>query len=174
MHPIKVIISLIAVFILSSPCAVHAFWGSDSDRQSGLNLETGYDANTVTTITGRVISVQIGDDRRSAQFEIESGGKRAVVVLGPHRYWVEKGIAVKTGDDITVRGSKAQGKDGVVYILAQKIIDTSLNETVSLRDESGRPAWGGGMGGGSGQMNNRATTPRQQSPGRMGGGRIGR
>lgn len=143
--------------------------------QSGLNLETGYDANTVTTMTGHIVSVQAGDERRNAQLELESSGIFAIVVLGPHRYWAEHGIALKAGDNITVRGSKAQGTDGVVYILAQKITDTSQSAAVTLRNESGRPAWaGGGMGSGSGRMNGHPSRMRQQAPGRMGGGRMGR
>ncbi len=174
MYSTKFTIYLIAVLLMSSPVVAHAFQGGDGDRQSGLNLETGYDANTVTTMAGRIMSVQIGDDHRNAQLELENNGVHAVVVLGPQRYWAEHGIALKAGDDITVRGSKAQGKDGVVYVLAQKITDTSINASVSLRNESGRPAWAGsGMGNGSGRMNNRPAQMRQ-SPGRMGGGRMGR
>lgn len=175
MKPIKIILFLFAVFSLSTPVAAVAFWGNDGDKQSGLNLETGYDANTVTSMTGRVVSMQAGDDRRNAQLELESSGTRAVVVLAPHSYWAENGIALKAGDDVSVRGSKAQGKDGVVYVLAQKITDTSKKVSVSLRNESGRPVWAvGGMDSGKGRMNNRPAQMRQQSPGRMGGGRMGR
>ena len=175
MKTIKNSIFLLAALLLISPVGADAFWGSDGDKQSGLNLETGYDANTVTTMTGRIVSLQAGDDRRNAQLELDSNGARAVVVLGPQRYWAEHGIALKTGDEVSVRGSKAQGTDGVVYILAQKITDTSRNAAVSLRNESGRPAWaGGGMGNGTGKMNNQPAQMRQHSPGRMGGGRMGR
>jgi hypothetical protein len=171
MRTTKIVLYLTAAIIISSPLAAHAFWGNDGDRQSGLNLESGYDANTVTTITGRIVSVQIGEDRRNSQVELENNGTRSIVVLGPQRYWAENGIALKAGDTVTVRGSKAQGKDGIVYVLAQKITDTSQNSSVSLRNESGRPAWaGGGMGNGHGKMNNRPA----QTPDRMGNGRMGR
>ncbi len=171
MRPTKIIMYLIAAFFMSLPITAHAFWGDDSDRHSGLNLETGYDANTVTTISGRIISVQVGVDHRNSQFELDSNGSRAIVVLGPQRYWAENGIALKAGDSVTVTGSKAQGKDGNVYILAQKVTDTTLNTSVSLRNESGRPAWaGGGTGSGQGRMNNRPA----QTPGRAGSGRMGR
>jgi hypothetical protein len=173
MHPIKITLNLLAVLMLSSPVAAHAFWGIGDDEKSGLNLETGYDANTVTTVTGRIAVVQTGDEHGNARLEMESGDARIVVILGPQRYWVEHGIALTKGDTITVRGSKAQGSDGVVYILAQKIIDTSHNTDISLRNESGRPAWAGG-GTGSGRMGTRPAQMRQQSPGRTGGGRMGR
>jgi hypothetical protein len=171
-----IISSILLLSLMAAPITAQAFRGSDADKQSGLNLETGYDANTVTTISGRVVLLQTGDDHRNAQLELESSGTRSVVVLGPQRYWMENGIAVKVGDNVTVRGSKAQGKDGVVYVLAQKISDTSQNRSVSLRNESGRPAWsGGGMGDGVGRMNNRPSQMRSQTPGRMmGGGRMGR
>lgn len=175
MKTIKISLFMLAALLLISPAGADAFWGSGGDNQSGLNLETGYDANTVTTMTGRIVSLQGGDDRRNAQLELDSNGARAVVVLGPKSYWAEHGIALKAGDKVSVRGSKAQGTDGVVYILAQKITDTSQNSAVSLRNESGRPAWaGGGMGNGAGKMMNRPAQMRQQSPGRMGGGRMGR
>lgn len=166
-----IITYLVAALFMTFPVTVHAFWGNDGKSQSGLNLENGYDVNTVTTLVGRVVTVQAGDERHNAQLDMESSGVRVVVVLGPQRYWAEKGITLKVGDDITIRGSKAQGTDGVVYILAQKITDTTQNTTVSLRNESGRPVWAGsGMGSGNGPMNNR----QGQMPGRMGGGRMGR
>ncbi len=175
MKPTKAIVYLFVALLASYPAVAHAFWWSGDDKQSGLNLETGYDINTVTTINGRIISVQAGDDHRNAQLELEINGSRVVVVLGPQRYWTENGITVKTGDYVTVRGSKAQGTNGVVYILAQKITDTTQETEVSLRNESGRPAWaGGGMRNGAGQMNTRTSPMRQQSPGRIGGGRMGR
>jgi hypothetical protein len=171
MQQIIKIVTLLAVSFLTFPVAAQAFWESDSVKQSGLNLETGYDTNTVTTMAGRIVSLQLGDDRRTAHLEMESNGTRSVVVLGPQRYWAEKGTPLKAGDSITVRGSKAQGKDGIVYILAQKINDTTQNTSVSLRNESGRPVWSGsGMGNGQGRMNNRPA----QMPGRMGSGRMGR
>lgn len=161
---------IVLALFLSLPVTSHAFWGSSGDRQSGLNLETGYDANTVTTMNGTVVSLQGGDDRRNAQFELESNGVRVVVLLGPQGYWAENGIPLKAGDNVSVRGSKAQGKGGIVYLLAQKISDSTQNSTISLRNESGRPAWAGnGAGNGMGRMNRPV-----QSPGRMGGGRMGR
>jgi hypothetical protein len=174
MKTIIVITYLSAVLLVAFPVAAHAFWGSESVSRSGLDLTGGYDTNTVTIMTGRVVAVQVGDDRRNAQLEIDGNGSRTTVILGPSRYWAENGIALKVGDDVTVRGSKAQGQDGVVYIMAQKITDTSQNTSASLRSESGRPAWsGGGMGNGAERMNNRQS-PMRQSPGRMGGGRMGR
>ncbi|OGR01315.1 MAG: hypothetical protein A2511_15565 [Deltaproteobacteria bacterium RIFOXYD12_FULL_50_9] len=175
MKPTINIISMLLAFISFLPAGAQAFWGSDEPGRSGLNLDSGYDANTVTTLTGRIVSVQSGDEHRNVQLELESDGGRVVAVLGPAHYWLENGIALKAGDEVAVRGSKAQGKDGVVYLLVQKLTDTTSNIAVRLRNEAGRPAWAGaGRGNVSGQMNNRPAQKRQQSPGRMGGGRMGR
>jgi len=175
MNPIKITICLLTSFIISSSVAAHAFWGIGDDKPSGLNLETGYDANTVVTLAGRVVSLNSGDEHGNARLELASGDVRIVVILGPQGYWAEHGIALKSGDSVIVRGSKAQGIDGVVYLLAQKITETSLNTSVTLRDDSGRPVWSGG-GTGKNYMRNvsRPAQMRQQTPGRMGGGRMGR
>lgn len=175
MNPIKITICLLTLFIVSSSVTAHAFWGIGDDKPSGLNLGTGYDANTVTTMTGRIVTTISVDEHGNARFELENGDVRLVVILGPQRYWAEHGIALKPGDSVVVRGSKAQGKDGVVYLLAQKITETSLNTSVSLRTESGQPDWSGG-GTGKNYMRNvsRPAQMRQQTPGRMGGGRMGR
>jgi len=175
MQPIKIIICFLTALVMSSSVAAHAFWGIGEDNKSGLNLETGYDTNTVTTVTGHIVSVQTDDGNGNARLELESGGVRIVAMLGQQRYWADKGIDLRIGDNVTVRGSKAQGKDGVVYIIVQKITDTTRNTEVSLRNEAGRPAWSGGKMGGGATMNaNRPAPMRQQSPGRMGGGRMGR
>lgn len=169
MQPAKIFIYLAAVFLITFPTVGQAFWGSGSDNQSGLDLETGYDANTVTTVSGHVVSVQTSDERHASQLELEVNGNRSVVILGPKRYWDENGIVIKVGDSIIVSGSKAVGKDGIVYIIAQKVADISQITSVTLRNESGRPAWAG-AGSGQGRMNSRPA----QTPGRMGGGRMGR
>lgn len=175
MLPAKIITYMTTILLMLSPITAYAFWGFGDDKQSGLNLETGYDTNTVTTVAGRIVSVQTGDKLRNAQLEMDSDGIRIVVVLGQQSYWANNGIEIRIGDSITVRGSKAQGKDGVVYIMAQKISNTTLNVEVSLRNEAGRPAWsGGGMGRGTGTNTIRTAPMRQQSPGRLGGGRMGR
>jgi len=151
MHPISLILSSLLIFLVSFPFPVQAFWGTEQGDRLPLNFESGYDVNTVTTVTGRILSVQTGADRNNLQLEIEGGGVRMIICLGPQRYWVEQGMSIKEGDKVEVRGSKAQGQDGVIYILAQKITEISQGGEVVLRDESGHPNWAGGqMGRGNG------------------------
>lgn len=159
MRPILLIISSLLILLVVFPFSAQAFWGTEQGNHLPLNFESGYDVNTVTTVTGQILSVQAGADRHNLQLEIEGGGTSMIICLGPQRYWVEQGMPLKEGDKVAVRGSKAQGQDGVIYILAQKITEIDQGVAVVLRDECGHPNWAGGVGG-SGR-------------GRSGGGRGG-
>jgi hypothetical protein len=150
------ILPLLSLLLLlpTIPLPAHAFWGTEEGTQVALDLESGYDINTVTTVGGRILSVQTGIERRNVQLEIEElGGARMMVVLGPQRYLAEQKVSLQAGEDVVVRGSKAQGKDGVIYILAREITESSSESTIVLRDEGGFPKWAGGAmekGSGSG------------------------
>ncbi|MBV5307500.1 MAG: hypothetical protein J0652_12490 [Desulfobulbaceae bacterium] len=150
------ILPLLSLLLLlpAIPHPAHAFWGTEEGTHVALDLESGYDINTVTTVNGRILSVQTGIERRNVQLEIEeSGGARMMVVLGPQRYLADQKVSLQAGEDVVVRGSKAQGKDGVIYILAREITESSTEATIVLRDEGGFPKWAGGnleKGNGSG------------------------
>lgn len=166
-------ISLFLALLLQLPLAARAAWWGGGDAQGELNLDFGYDANTVITVSGRVVALYLDGPEPRALVAIEAGDGMVSVVLGPRNYWAEHGIALKIGDQVTVRGSKAQGKDGVVYLLAQWFRQDSRGEEIALRNESGQPVWAG-FGNRAGQHLNRSTPLRQRSPGRVGGGRMGR
>lgn len=133
------------------PLSGQAFWGDGQDNRPSLNLESGYDVNTVTMVRGSIIALQFGTNRHNLMLEIESDGTRMIIVLGPQRYWANHGVPVKEGDEVVARGSRAQGRDGVFYLLAQEITLPQQGVAVILRDEFGRPKWAGGqMGRGNG------------------------
>ena len=137
-------ITLLLTLVLLLPLPALAFWGGSSGGPpSGLNLTSGYDINTVTTVTGHILSIQLGDDRPNVQLELKDNGVTLIICIGPQHFWTEKGFPFNQGDEVVVRGSKAQGDDGTIYILAQKISDTTQNVTTILREESGRPVWAG-------------------------------
>ncbi len=163
---------LVMALILAAPSRAHAAWwgwGGENDRQE-LDLE-GYDANTVTTVSGRIKAV-LHDDSSQAKIDVQTDQGRIVVVLGPRDYWAAHGFKLTVGEWVTVRGSKAQGRDGVVYLLSQKI-SADHGREVALRSASGQPAWSTGarVGFGSGmpgQMRQQAPTMRMGGGGRMG------
>lgn len=135
---------IILLLTLLCPVPAMAFWGLDDREQPALNLESGYDVNTVTTVSGRILSVHTGQTRRNVQLEIDTGKERMVVILGPQRYLEEQGGLPREGDEISVRGSKAQGRDGRLYILAREFTDTRTEMTMTLRDQGGFPRWAAG------------------------------
>jgi hypothetical protein len=172
MRPASITITFILATALLCPLSARASWWSGSEGQAELNLDSGYDTNTVTTVSGRITALHLDGPHPLAQVKLEAGSGSVMVVLGPRTYWAEHGITLKLGDRLRVRGSKAQGKDGVVYLLAQRLSEESRGQEVALRSESGRPAWTG-SGHRTGPQGNRPAMGRQ-SPGRSGGGRMGR
>ncbi len=129
----------------------HAFWGFGADRgKSGLDLETGYDLNTVTTVKGKVISVNANAGEGPVTITIRQGNQNLNAVAAPTWYWSDRGIPINANDEVQVSGAKAQGKDGNMYIISKEITNLSTGRSVTLRKDNGSPSWrGGGRGGGA-------------------------
>lgn len=122
-----------------------AFWGfgGDDNGKSGLDLNGGYDVNTVTTVRGRAVSIPNNAEKGNVIIEINSGAEIVNVYVGPSTYWEKNAIAVHINDDISAKGSKAQGKDGKTYLLSQKLVNRTTGAQVELRNEKGDGAWTG-------------------------------
>jgi hypothetical protein len=136
-----VALALGLMFLAGAPA--QAFWpfGGGRDVGSGLDFDRGYDANTVTTIGGIVVSLTTNEGGGPALIEIKTSSGAINLVIGPQWYWKENGIAVRVGDEITARGAKAEGKDGRMYLLAQKLSNQSSGDSLVLRSEDGMAAW---------------------------------
>jgi len=138
----------------------HAFLGFGSTQTgttSGLDLVQGYDRNTVTTLTGRVMA-SLDRAADPVVLELATAKGTVVVVLGPSWYLQSDALDWKVGTSVTVRGSLAQGKDGRTYLLAQWV-ESPGGGSLVLRSANGRPGWAGGSRGnrqggmgGAGQM----------------------
>lgn len=148
-----VIVSLLLVLV-SAPGNGEAGWlfgDEGASNRSGLDLRQGYDRNTVVTLTGRV-TVAPSESGDPVTVELAVGGERLTVVVAPRWYVQDDNLDWKVGDSLTVRGSRAQGKDGRIYLLAQWLTTPGGSGQLVLRSDSGRPGWsGGGMGGRGGQ-----------------------
>lgn len=119
------------------------FFDSDDKGKSGLDFTGGYDINTVSTMSGQVVSLPHSGEKQNVIVEIKSGNQTLYVSVGPGSYWEKKGIAINVNDDLSVKGSKAQGQDGKSYILAQKLVNRTTGAQVDLRNEKGEPSWSG-------------------------------
>jgi len=168
--------ALVLCFVLLAGASVHAFWpfgGGGGDGGSGLDLNKGYDVNTVTTIKGKVISLNSDEGGGPVLIEIRTSSGAILLVAGPRWFWKDNGIPVQVGDEITAHGAKAEGKDGRMYLLAQKLTNQSTGDSLVLRGDDGVAVWswmkrspgkGGPVGGG----------PVPKSGPRPGGGQFQR
>jgi len=142
-HFFVAIAAVLVVVLLQAPA--DAFWGFGSSRgtdASGLDLVEGYDRNTVATLTGRVAA---SPDPASdpVTMELVVGAEKVTLVLGPRWYLQDDDLDWKVGSSVTVRGSKAQGRDGQTYLLTQWI-STPSGGSLMLRSDTGRASWAGG------------------------------
>jgi len=151
----KRVIFILVTFVLVVVAhgKAYAFWGSETRQNpSGLDVSSGYDVNTVTTITGTVITPPARIDKSEhVQMTIATREGTVTVMLGPSLYWERQGFAINREQKISVTGSSAQGKDGSEYLFAQKLENITNNTTITLRAETGSPMWSrSGTGSGSG------------------------
>jgi len=145
----KQTILIVAVMILSLwHQGASAFWGSDAtESASGLNVAAGFDVNTVTTVAGAVLTPPERKGQSQHTVMTMSAPQGTVtIVLGPWWYWEKNALVITKNQEISVTGSLAQGKDGALYLFAQKVENRSAGETVILRSESGKPLWSRGGG----------------------------
>jgi hypothetical protein len=162
----------ILALLLSVSQTSHAFWGSDSrEKSSGLDVAAGYDTNTVTTLRGTVITPPAKrDGSEHTEMTLSTQQGTVTVLLGPWSYWERQNFTVSRDQEISITGSSAQGKDGSQYLFAQKLHNTGNDTSITLRSDTGVPAWsraGSGAGNGAGQMNGRGSGG---STGNRGGG----
>jgi hypothetical protein len=129
-------------------------FGSEAKGKSGLDFSRGYDLNTVGTFSGRVTESPRLAENGQYIIEIESGSETVNLSVGPENFWEKKGIPVKVDDEITAKGSRAQGQDGKTYLLTQKLVNRSNGKQVEIRNDRGEPAWSG-RSAGAAQMRGR-------------------
>jgi len=108
-----------------------------------LNADPLAPAENWETINGLVTSVE-----ESELVLLTDEGQEIPIELGPEWFWEQQGVALIVGDEVQVIGFW----EGDTFEVAQISVAGS-QESVTLRDEDGRPLWAGrgGRGGGRGQ-----------------------
>jgi hypothetical protein len=127
--------------LLGTPFAGFGFGGDAA--KSGLDLSGGYDINTVTVVSGKVKLLPRKDENEPAIIEIGTGRERYSLYVGSVAFWEKKGIPVRINDDIYAKGSMAQGQDGKVYLITQKLMNRTTGAQLELRNWKGEPVWSG-------------------------------
>lgn len=98
-----------------------------------------FDPSTVTTVTGRVQSVERYQRGRGQGVHLLLEGDLDVV-LGPAWYLDRQAVKVGAGDTIEVTGSRVQWGSRSALV-AQSV--KKDGQALTLRDASGSPAWRG-------------------------------
>jgi hypothetical protein len=101
-----------------------------------------YDARTVETIGGKVLSVErtVPPKRRGYRVDLmlQTEKETIAVQLGPAWYVNKQTTRIEANDIITVTGSRG-AVDGKSAIIAADI--TKGNELLKLRQDNGFPVW---------------------------------
>ncbi|MDD2364786.1 MAG: DNA-binding protein [Desulfuromonadaceae bacterium] len=171
----QVLFILIALAMISASVNnANAFWGSERRyNPSGLDVTAGYDVNTVTTIHGTVITPPAkAEQGEHTQMAIATEHGTAIILLGPWSFWEKQAFTVALNEEIYITGSRAQGKDGSVYIFAQRIENGTSGVSVMLRSANGAAVWshGGRSATGSARGSSGGTVQRYGNRGGTGGG----
>ena len=157
------VVEIILNCLLNS-AAFAGFGFGGNEGKSGLDFNNGYDVNTVMNVSGRVTSATRAVQNEHVFVEIKANGEIINLNIGPKSSWDKKEIPLHLNDEITAKGSRAQGKDGKTYLLVQKLTNRTNGASIVVRNERGEPAWsgqnapsggmqrGGGMMRGSGGM----------------------
>lgn len=121
-------------------------------EESGIRYPDGFGVNTVGEVYGKVSDFS-QPEQGSARFNLITKKETYIVITSPKWYWNDLDGKICDGDEVGVTGSKALGKDGNLYVIAQEVkIPLSVNLLV-FRGKDGGPLWrgpGGSSGGGSG------------------------
>jgi hypothetical protein len=104
--------------------------------------ERDYDAKTVETISGYVLSIENTTPAKRRGYWVDlmlqTGNETIAVQLGPAWYIDKQTPRIEANDTITVTGSRLT-LDGRSAIVAADI--TKGNELLKLRDDNGIPVW---------------------------------
>ncbi len=98
--------------------------------------------NLVVELKGRVERVQITPGEGMPFVTVKAGDQSTNVYLGSMRYLMALGFNPRVGDEVTVKGFKANNG-----LMAITVVLPATNKTFRLRDADGRPLWRGGMRG---------------------------
>lgn len=101
-----------------------------------------YDAKTVETIEGKVLSIEKTTPARRRGYWVElmlqTGNDVIAVQLGPAWYVDRQTPRIEANDTITVTGSRVM-MDGRPFIVAADV--TKGNELLKFRGDNGTPVW---------------------------------
>ncbi len=126
-----ILLALLAIFAIAAVAQ-----GPGYGRNSPM-----YDPKTEVTMTGTVDDIlqrNCMGKQNGVHLLLKSESENVEVCVGPASFVQQKGFSFSKGDQLEVIGSrtKVRGKD---VVIARQI--TKANQTLTLRDAQGVPAW---------------------------------
>ena len=142
----KVALSVMVFAVISLMLSGACFAVSRGSGGWGMGSPYGrmYDIKTVESVSGEVIKVDTIMPMRGMSngihLTLKTASGTVSVHLGPAWYIYKQDISIEPRDKIEVRGSMVM-IDGKPALIAAEV--KKGDETLTLRDESGFPAWSG-------------------------------
>jgi len=142
---------VVAVFVLLGPTlAVQSFaqgglrWRGGGGWGPGTAYGRLFDASTVETVSGEVVSVSLITPRKGmtsgVHLVVDTEQGPLSVHLGPEWYVSRQETRIEASDTVEVRGSRVAFKGETVLVAARL---KKGDETLVLRDGRGVPMWSG-------------------------------
>ena len=139
-----------AVALVGLVSAAESFAQQGAGRQGSGGWGTGsqygrlYDAKTVETISGEVVSVDkitpMNGMSAGVYLQLKTEKETVSIHLGPAWFIENQDVKIEAKDKIEVKGSRVTF-DGKPAIIAAEV--KKGDEVLKLRDETGVPVWAG-------------------------------
>jgi hypothetical protein len=119
-------------------------WHGSGGWGAGAPYARTYDTKSVETVSGTVVKIEHLTPMRGMSVGVhmilKTDAGELSVHLGPAWYLERQDVKLEPGDAVQVKGSKVtfQGKPAIIAAEVKK-----GDETLSLRNDSGVPAWSG-------------------------------
>jgi hypothetical protein len=142
-HLLHIPVAIVAAaLVLPSPADAGQgwWWGSP--------ITPGFDRNTVIRVAGTASRVDIVSRGGPSTLRLDTADESFTVMLAPGWYLAELRADIRSGDPLTVEGSKMMDRRQQVYLVAARITNQRTGAVLELRDEAGRPRWMGSRSSG--------------------------
>jgi hypothetical protein len=98
-----------------------------------------YDPQTVETVSGEVIQVQImGGRAQGVHLRVKTDKETLVVMLGPSSFLEQQKMAFAVGDKVEIKGSRVQHPQQAMLIAGEV---KKGGQALKLRNDQGNPLW---------------------------------
>lgn len=128
------LVAIILSLSIPGPASAQGWWW-------GSRINPGFDRKTVIHVTGTIAEVKIVDQGGPSTLRLQTSDEIFDVVLAPGWFLVELQADFKTGDKLSVEGSRVPDRKGNIYLIAARVTNARTGVTLALRDEAGRPLW---------------------------------